>query len=47
MAISLWETRESMEAVARGTAAGINDDGVSATGLRSLQLDTCDVAVPA
>lgn len=45
MTISLWETREDMEAVAGGTAHGIHDEGVSATGLRSLRLETYEVAV--
>jgi heme-degrading monooxygenase HmoA len=45
--ISLWRTRENMEAVARGTAAGIHDDGVSEVGLGSLRLETYDVAVHA
>jgi heme-degrading monooxygenase HmoA len=45
--ISLWQTREDMIAVARGTAAGIHDDYVSETGLSSLRLETYDVAVQA
>ena len=45
--ISLWQTREDMEAVARGTEAGIHDDGVADTGLRSLRLATYEVAVHA
>ncbi len=45
--ISLWQTREDMKAVARGTAAGIHDDRVSETGLSSLRLETYDVAVQA
>jgi heme-degrading monooxygenase HmoA len=45
--ISLWHTREDMKAVARGTAAGIHDDGVSEAGLSSLRLETYDVAVQA
>jgi hypothetical protein len=43
----LWHTREDMKAVARGTAAGIHDDGVSEAGLSSLRLETYDVAVQA
>lgn len=45
LVISLWQTREDMEAVARGTAAGIHDDAVPGTGLRSLRLETYEVAV--
>jgi heme-degrading monooxygenase HmoA len=45
--ISLWQTREDMIAVARGTAAGIHHDDVSETGLSSLRLETYDVAVQA
>jgi heme-degrading monooxygenase HmoA len=37
--ISLWETREEMEAVARGTAAGIHDEAVPETGVTSLRLE--------
>jgi heme-degrading monooxygenase HmoA len=42
--ISLWETREEMEAVARGTAAGIHDEAVPETGVTSLRLETYEVA---
>jgi heme-degrading monooxygenase HmoA len=45
--ISLWQTREDMEAVARETAAGIHDDGLLETGLTSLRLETYDVALRA
>jgi heme-degrading monooxygenase HmoA len=45
--ISLWETRENMEAVARGTTAGIHDEAVPETGLSSLRLETYEVAVHA
>ncbi|MFZ0716381.1 antibiotic biosynthesis monooxygenase family protein [Mycobacterium sp.] len=45
--ISLWQTREDMKAVARETAVGIHDDGLSETGLSSLRLETYDVAVQA
>jgi heme-degrading monooxygenase HmoA len=47
MNISLWETREAMEAVAQGTSEGVHDEGVADTGLRSLQLETYEVAVQA
>lgn len=43
--ISFWETREHMEEVARGTAAGIHDVGMEATGLKSPQLATYEVKV--
>lgn len=43
--ISLWETREEMEAVARGTAAGIHDEAVPETGVTSLRLETYDAVV--
>lgn len=43
--ISLWETREQMEAVGRGTATGIHDQAAAATGLTSLQLETFEVAI--
>lgn len=45
--ISLWQTREDMQAVAQGTAAGIHDDAVPETGLGSMRLETYDVAVQA
>ena len=45
--ISLWKTRQDMEAVAQGTADGIHDEGVSETGLSSLRLETYEVAVHA
>ena len=45
--ISLWQTREDMNAVAQGSAAGIHDDAVPETGLRSLRLETYEVAVQA
>jgi heme-degrading monooxygenase HmoA len=41
--ISFWETREHMEKVARGTAAGIHDQGIEATGLTSPRLETYEV----
>ena len=43
--ISLWQTREDMEAVARGTAAGVHDDAVPEASLGSLRLETYEVAV--
>ncbi len=45
--ISFWETREHMEEVARGTAAGIHDQGVEATGLTSPRLETYEVKMHA
>ncbi|HEY4809762.1 MAG TPA: antibiotic biosynthesis monooxygenase [Solirubrobacteraceae bacterium] len=45
--ISFWETREQMEAVARGTAAGIHDQGIEATGLTSPRLETYEVKIHA
>ena len=41
--ISFWETREQMEEVTRGTAAGIHDQGIEATGLTSPRLETYEV----
>jgi heme-degrading monooxygenase HmoA len=43
--ISLWETREQMDEVARGTVAGIHDEGVEAAGLISPILKTYEVKV--
>jgi heme-degrading monooxygenase HmoA len=45
--ISLWETREQMEAVGRGTEAGIHDQAAPATGLTSLRLETFEVTIHA
>jgi heme-degrading monooxygenase HmoA len=45
--ISLWDTREHMEEVARGTAAGIHDQGIEATGLTSPRLETYEVKMQA
>ena len=45
--ISLWKTREDMEAVAQGTTEGIHDEGVSEAGISSLRLETFEVAVHA
>lgn len=43
--ISLWETREQMDAVtAAGGASGIRDEGISATGLTAPHLETYEVA---
>jgi uncharacterized protein len=48
MVISLWETREQMEAVAAGAgASGIRDEGIPATALTSLNLETYEVALQA
>jgi heme-degrading monooxygenase HmoA len=48
MAISLWETREQMEAVAAGAgASGIQDEGAAAAVLTSLNLETYEVALQA
>ena len=45
--ISLWKTREQMEEVARGTATGIHDQGIEATGLTSPRLETYEVKMQA
>jgi heme-degrading monooxygenase HmoA len=46
--ISLWETREQMEAVAVGAgASGIRDQGLPATGLTALHLETYEVTMHA
>jgi len=45
--ISLWETREQMEAVGQGTAAGIHDHGIQAAGLTSPHLETYEVTMQA
>ena len=48
MAISLWETREQMQAVAAGAgASGIREEGIPATGITSLNLETYEVALQA
>jgi len=47
MIISLWETREQMDAVARGTTAGIRDQGVEATGMSSPHLETYELKLSA
>lgn len=43
--ISLWKTREHMEAVGRGTATGIHDQGAAATGLTAPSLETYEVTM--
>lgn len=43
--ISLWQTREHMEAVARDTTAGVHDESVQATGLSTPHLDTYEVKI--
>jgi heme-degrading monooxygenase HmoA len=45
--ISFWATREHMEEVARGTEAGIHDQGIEATGLTSPRLETYEVKIHA
>ena len=46
--ISLWETREQLDAVTAGAgASGIRDEGISATGLTDLHLDTYEVTMHA
>lgn len=45
MIISLWETRDQMEAVAG--PSGIRDEGVSATGLSQLNLETYELTMHA
>jgi heme-degrading monooxygenase HmoA len=45
--LSFWETREQMEEVARGTATGIHDQGIDATGLSSPRLETYEVKMQA
>jgi heme-degrading monooxygenase HmoA len=43
--ISLWETREQMEAVGRGTPAGIHDQAAAAMGLTTPSLETYEVTM--
>jgi heme-degrading monooxygenase HmoA len=46
--ISLWETREQMEAVTAGAGtSGIRDQGLPATGLTALYLETYEVTMHA
>jgi heme-degrading monooxygenase HmoA len=47
MVISLWETREQMEAVAGSRASGIRDEGLPDTGLTSVNLETYEVPLHA
>ena len=43
--MSLWKTREHMEAVGRGTATGIHDQAAAATGLTALSLEAYEVTM--
>ena len=44
--ISLWETREQMDAVTAGAGvSGVRDQGIPATGLTALHLETYEVAM--
>ena len=43
--ISLWETREQMEAVGRGTATGVHDQDVAAMGITTPSLETYEVTM--
>jgi heme-degrading monooxygenase HmoA len=44
--ISLWETREHMDAVAAGAGpSGIRDQQIPATGLADVRLETYEVAM--
>jgi heme-degrading monooxygenase HmoA len=43
--ISLWETREHMDAVGRGTATGIHDQGAAAAGLTAPSLQMYEVTM--
>lgn len=45
--ISMWQSAEDMKAAAQGTATGIHDESVPASGLNSLRLETYEVAVRA
>ncbi|WP_375493244.1 antibiotic biosynthesis monooxygenase family protein [uncultured Jatrophihabitans sp.] len=45
--ISLWQTREDMDAVAEGTERGIHDDVLSGNDSDSLRLETYEVALHA
>jgi hypothetical protein len=42
--VSLWETREQMDAVADGQPGGIRGEGVPAPALASMTLETYEVA---
>jgi heme-degrading monooxygenase HmoA len=43
--ISLWETRELMEAVGAGRPGGIHDQDIPATGLTQPHLETYEVTM--
>ena len=43
--ISLWETREQMEAVGAGRPNGIQDQAIPATGLTQPHLETYEVTM--
>lgn len=43
--ISLWETREQMEAVGQGTATGIHDQDIAAMGITAPSLETYEVTM--
>ena len=45
--ISLWQSREDMDAVAQGAEGGIHDGAVPETLLSALRLETYEVAVQA
>jgi heme-degrading monooxygenase HmoA len=46
--ISLWDSREQMDAVTAGAGeSGVRDEGVAATGLTDLRLETYEVALRA
>ena len=45
MIISLWESREQMEAVGAGRPTGIHDEAVPATGLTRPHLETYEVTM--
>ena len=47
MIISLWQTREQMEAVAGGRPSGIRDQDAPAAGLTQLHLETYEVTMQA
>jgi heme-degrading monooxygenase HmoA len=43
--ISLWESREQMEAVGAGRPGGIHDEAIPATGLTQPHLETYEVTM--
>ena len=47
LVVSLWETREQMEAVGQGRPGGIREEGVPSTALSSMTLETYEVALHA